>query len=481
MRPARGLCLLASLLWLVPAWAQLTLPGILRQPPPAKCDWTRDALGARAAFVGKQEFAVDAREPVQIWLVRAGNRIAISGTGTGAGAQVYVDVTAKIAETSDTFSDVCKHRRVGELSNAGTLLANAPIGSTDVLWRVEARAGGTRGYKGQRPFTLTILDVSSVREESAWKRGVPLHGMLCLDGIPEMDIERPASHQFSGRIRLEVNAEQSTVRLTPEQQAALSNSVLNSVALWVRACIGCRVEHLIVVLIDGRVYTRASANAWLESAMKNPTSGGTVALDPQQEKALKQVLQPVQMLIAGDRMNSASTGKELEKYELLPEASKRFLCSLKTSPANQRTVDALRRAACGEHMARGELSRIRVRFRAGPTACGDDQNVIACRSDLELTEYNARDFRFVAPGTSPVIIGTGSLGVDLQHVIAHEMGHWIGLSHIEKGQSLMSSSMESSRCIDTQTVNRLLAQSDGTGEAKLPQAFTMKRRRGPPQ
>lgn len=475
MRLARGFCLVTGLLWLAPVCAQL--PGSLRQPPLAKCDWSRRSLDASAAFVGKQEFAVDTRKPVQIWMVRAGNRIAISGAGIGSGAQAQVDVTAKMAETSDTFRDVCKSRRVGEQPKVGTLLANAPLGSTDVLWRVEVRTGGTGGRKGHRPFTLTIWDVSTVREESAWKRGVPLHGMLCLDGIPEMEHERPASHQFSGRIRLEVNAEQSTFRLTSEQQAELSNSVLNSVALWVRACIACRVEHLVVVLIDGRVYTRASANAWLASAMKVPTSGGTVPLGPVQEKALEQALQPVQMLMAGDRVNPP-TGKDLEKYEPLSETGRTFLCSLKTLPAAQRTVDAFRRAACGAEMARGELSKIRVRFRDGPTACGDDPNVIACRSDLELTEYNARDYRFVVSGTNQVAIGNGPLEVDLQHVIAHEMGHWIGLSHIERGQSLMSSSMENSRCIDTQTVDSLLAQGVGTGVAKFPQAFTMKRRRG---
>lgn len=440
----------------------------------AKCDWSRSALEARAAFVGRQEFTVDTREPVQIWMVRAGNRIAISGTGIGSGTQVHVDVTAKMAETSDTFSDVCKNRRVGEQPKRGTLRANAPLGATDVLWRVEVRTDGTNARKGQRPFTLTVWDVSTVRKESAWKRGVPLHSMLCLEDIPEMQHERPASHQFSSRIRLEVNAEQSTFRLAPEQQAALTNSVLSSVALWVRACIACRLEHLVVVLIDGRVYTRASANAWLASAMKVLTRGGKVPLGPEQEKALEQALQPVQMLMAGDQVTSP-TGKELEKYEPLPEVRRIFLCSLKTSHA-QRTVDAFRRAACGAEMARGELSKIRVRFRNGPTACGDDPNVIACRSDLELTEYNARDFRFVVLGTNQVDIGSGALKVDLQHVIAHEMGHWIGLSHIERGQSLMSSSMENSRCIDTQTVESLLAQGVGAEMAKFPQAFTMKRR-----
>lgn len=477
MRPARGLCLVAGLIWLVPVCAQVTLPGILRQPPPAKCAWSRGALDARAAFVGRQEFAVDTREPVQIWMVRAGNRIAVSGAGIESGAHVHVDVTAKMAETSDAFSAVCKNRRVGEQSKVGILHANAPLGSTDVLWRVEVRTGREGGRKGQRPFTLTVWDVSTVRERSPWKRGVPLHGMLCLEGIPEMERERPASHQFSGRIRLEVNAEQSTFRLAAEQQAALSNSVLNSVALWVRACIACRVEHLVVVLVDGQAYTRASANAWLQSAMKLPPGRGTVLLGPEQEKALEQALQPVQMLMAGNRMN-APTGKELERYEPLPEAGRTFLCSLTTSPSSQRTVDTFRRAACGAGMVRGELSKIRVRFRDGPTACGDDPNVIACRSDLELTEYNARDYRFVVPGSSQVDIGTGSIEVDLQHVIAHEMGHWIGLSHIETGQSLMSSSMENSRCIDTRTVDSLLAQGEGTGVTKFPQAFTMKRGQG---
>ncbi len=477
MRLARGFCLVAGLLCLATVRAQLTLPGILRQPPLAKCDWSRGALDARAAFVGRQEFAIDTREPVQIWMVRAGNRIAISGTGIRSNAQAHVDVTAKMAETSDTFSDVCKNRRIGEQSKVGMLHANAPLGATDVLWRVEVRTSSTGGRKGESPISLKVWDVSTVREESAWKRGIPLHSMLCLDGIPEMEHERAASHQFSGRIRLEVNAKQSTFRLASEQQAALSTSVLNSVALWVRACIACRLEHLVVVLIDGRVYTRASANAWLASAMKVPTSGGAVPIGPEQENALEHALQPVQMLMAGDRINPP-TGKELEKYEPLPEVGRTFLCSLKTSPTAQRTVDAFRRAACGADMARGELSKIRVRFRDGPTACGDDPNVIACRSDLELTEYNARDYRFLAPGSSQVDIGTGSLEVDLQHVIAHEMGHWIGLSHIERGQSLMSSSMENSRCIDTRTVDSLLAQGARTGVAKLPQAFTMKRGQG---
>lgn len=461
---------------LSPVCAQFTLPGILRQPPVVRCDWSQDAMDAGGIIVGRREFAVDTRVPVQIWMVRAGNRIAVSATGVGSGAQSHIDVTAKMAETSNTYSDVCKDLLVGEQATVGMLRADAPLGATDVLWKVEVRPETTGGRKGLPPFTLTVWDVSTVREESAWKREIPLHGMLCLDRIPEMEHERPASHQFSGRIRLEVNAEQSTFRLGSQQQAALYNSVLNAVALWVRACIACRVEHLVVVVIDGRVYTRASANGWLASAMKAPTSEGAVTLGPAYEKALERLLQPVQMLVAGGRVNPP-TGKELEKYEPLTEAGRAFLCGLKTSPTAQRTIDAFRRAACGGEIAQGEVSKIRVRFRDGPTACGDDSNVIACRADLELTEYNVRDYRFVVAGNSQGNLGFGSLEIDLQHVVAHEMGHWIGLSHIERGQSLMSSSMEKSRCIDTQTVDSLFVQGLGSEGPTFPQAFTLKLRR----
>jgi hypothetical protein len=60
------------------------------------------------------------------------------------------------------------------------------------------------------------------------------------------------------------------------------------------------------------------------------------------------------------------------------------------------------------------------------------------------------------------------------------MGHWIGLDHIDNGQSLMASSMDNSRCIDMQTVNRLLELDDRVGPLGPPQAFTMRRKRGAP-
>ena len=468
-----GISVVAGLLWAVPACAQLILPSALRQPPPAKCDWSKQELGSTATLVAKREVSVDSGRTVHIWMVRAGNRIALSPAGVEQGEQVSVQIFAKMAETSDTFSKVCREFRVDGSQPGATLRANAPIGSDDVLWRVEVRFDEVVTGKIHGPLSLTTWDVSSASDESAWKRGIPLHGMLCLEDIPEMERTKPVSHQFGGRIRLEVNAEQTTYPLTAAQRRALSSSVLNSVALWVRSCIACRVEHLVIVAIEDQVYTRASANAWLEKVARRPGE----APNAEEVKALEHVLQPVVILQAGARLQSPLMGKELERYELMPEEHREFLCRLRTSQKNQRILNALRRAACGATLPRGEGSKIRVRFRNGLTACGDDKNVIACRSDLELTEYNARDYRFTVDEVGSVDIGSGAIDVDLQHVVAHEMGHWIGLSHIDKGQSLMSSSMEDSRCIDKRTVDSLLVQNNKPLKVQFPQAFTMLRKR----
>ena len=174
MRLTRCFLIFLGLLWLTPACAQLTLPGVLRQPSPSKCEWAHVGLEPSAFFIGKKEVTVDARGAVRIWMVRAGNRIAMH-TGIEPSEKVSVELTAKISETSDVFSEMCKRRRVTSYTAGGAMRANAPLGSADVLWRIEVRSGAVSGRKKQRPLTLTIWDVSTVRDDNAWKQGIGLN------------------------------------------------------------------------------------------------------------------------------------------------------------------------------------------------------------------------------------------------------------------------------------------------------------------
>ena len=61
--------------------------------------------------------------------------------------------------------------------------------------------------------------------------------------------------------------------------------------------------------------------------------------------------------------------------------------------------------------------------------------------------------------------------MDFLPVLVHEMGHWIGLGHLNHGKSIMASSAERARCIDEATIAELLKNEfSGT---RQPQAFRL--------
>jgi len=97
--------------------------------------------------------------------------------------------------------------------------------------------------------------------------------------------------------------------------------------------------------------------------------------------------------------------------------------------------------------------------------------------DNELTQYNIRDYRFTSSSGARAI-GEGPIEVDLLQVILHEMGHWIGLEHIDSGESIMATSLEQARCIDFDTVKSLLEHTFPSKQARQnigPQPFLLRR------
>jgi hypothetical protein len=59
--------------------------------------------------------------------------------------------------------------------------------------------------------------------------------------------------------------------------------------------------------------------------------------------------------------------------------------------------------------------------------------------------------------------------------LLHEMGHWIGLQHLDDGHSIMASSLGRSRCVDESTVSALGKVVSGEpARATSPLAFTLR-------
>jgi hypothetical protein len=235
-----------------------------------------------------------------------------------------------------------------------------------------------------------------------------------------------------------------------------------------------------VVKIDDRLYVRQSVLDWYAANLKDESKTQNRIPASDLEVALQEALQPVQILMAGRDPDKWPHAKELTPYRQIVEARNEFgnLCKLAASGADTPILRRLRNSLCGDGTPNDQaMAAILLRFREGRTACGDSANVIACRADYELTEYNVRDYTFVAPTSELPAIGHGPQEIDFLHAILHEMGHWIGLEHIEGGESIMASSLETSRCIDYRTVAYLASfdESRTRSITPRPSAFTMRR------
>jgi hypothetical protein len=305
-------------------------------------------------------------------------------------------------------------------------------------------------------------------------------GLLCVDGIAATEIRPAPARGFSGRVKLHLDIAQEGFQMSPAQSEALTALVLRAVSLWVVACSGCRPEHLAAVTVGDQQFVREEIRNWhvRELLQDSPVPARLSDL----EKALAETLQPIEVLMAGNDPHEWPRAKELSRYQRYSAGDFAELCEL-TTPASAQLLSTTQQAICGNRpLEREALATIRIRFRASSTSCGDESDVIACRADRELTEYNTRDFRFSFADSTTPAIGGGSIEVDLLHVILHEMGHWIGLAHVDSGESIMASSLEQSRCIDMATIKALVeSQRTLSPITDKPQPFTLNERRRLPK
>jgi hypothetical protein len=451
------------------AAAQLRIPGV--SVPPPSCKWEMDP----DVPLKHLESILVAASDQPVTYVRL-----LSGADTLVARfpQDWRPIDASVRVTSKRAGDwpfkiVCAHRHAVEGLGSHYVLAVDPSQLADDVWRVELAVAPTKD-----PFRVELFAPGRGLRENKQAASVDpwstASGLLCIDGIAATEVRPAPSLGFSGRVKLHLDVAQDRRPITPAQTEALTALVLRAVSLWVVACSGCKPEHLAVVSVGEQQFMREEIKSWYASELQRGSPSKTRPVDL--ERRLAEKLQPVQVLAAGDQKWPRS--KRLSQYRGYSRDEFVRLCALQV-PSNRTTLKNIQRAICpNELLPREARATILIRFRSSSISCGNESDVIACHTDRELTEYNTRDFRFSFADARTPAIGTGAVELDLLHVIMHEMGHWIGLAHVDSEESIMASSLDTSRCIDMRTIKALVESQRRISAANLePQAFTLNSKR----
>ena len=340
------------------------------------------------------------------------------------------------------------------------------------IWRLELRLSKPPTQPSKASLDLTrervMVPPDPFRAEPGWNNA---RGLVCFDRDTNFQGVRQSANAFAGRTRLNVVLPAAgSVALGDAERAAAEAAVLQAAALWVYSCVACKPDNLTVVAVNGKVYVSQTLY------MLAGPPRGFVAPPPLQPQAAEEMLAG---FLGSARVGTRAPFLPYRRTES-PRSDFERLCKVRASEKDTPILKRLQDALCSGSAPPGTAANIRVTFKQGETACGDGAEVIGCRADHELTQYNIRDYRFAAqPGGT--LIGKGPIEVDLLQAVLHEMGHWIGVDHLGAGESIMAPSLEQSRCIDFETVKAVAEQaldSSGASRPKPPQPFVLRKRPG---
>ena len=439
----------------------MRLPSSLVHNSPPSCVVGRDDK-AEAITIDDVKVSIANRGMVSVRAVEAGSKIRLVGAADDR--NVYrVTIRSKFAEDTGDSALVCGP--IAWSPSKGSVLATDPSRTPGSVWEIELLAPIS---KVERRIAIQRFKDDGEQPGGADFPTSSGSAMALACDNWRGDEPHARSDGFAGKVRLDLDLPPVSPDVDDQQMAAVSRAVLDAAALWVAACRECRTDHLAVIAAGGDLYVRTALGRWL-----TPKNIDAVVSDPlKAEEELVSELENNVYLKAGEASDHRTATKRLEPYvaaRVLQERISSF-CSRAPNESNAPTAASVHRALCDQDsLDKRARAKIAVQFRpSGSTHCGTDAEIIACRADNVLTEFNDRDFRFRIDGRT---IGLGSIEMDLLPVLVHEMGHWIGLGHLNRGKSIMASSAERARCIDEATIAELL-KNDSSGTSQ-PQAFRL--------
>lgn len=413
--------------------------------------------------------------PVQRLLSAGGYLLISPPPDMVAGSKLTVRLHVKYSGDRP-YVEVCPPT-VLEGGTHQSIEAELPSQDAYSIWRVELTLSKPLATKEKASLEFTrervLAPPDPFRAEPGWNNA---RGLVCFDRVTQFQGVPQSTNAFAGRTRLNITLPAAgSVPIGTAERAAAEMVVLQAASLWVYSCVACKPDNLVVVSVNGNIYVSETLY------MLAGPSRGLVA--PSRDLVSPPLLDSAtaeKMLISFLGSARIGTGAPFLPYRRTENPQKEFgrLCSVNSTELGTPTLKRVQDALCISKVAPGTSANIRVNFKSGETACGSDADIVGCRADNELTQYNVRDYRFTVQ-PSGISIGSGPIEVDLLQAVVHEMGHWIGVDHLTNGESIMAPSMEQARCIDFETVKAVAEQAfgnNGPDKQIAPQAFTLRRR-----
>lgn len=440
------------------AFAQLRISPSIAPLPPPSCSISSPALST-SEVAEIVPIAPLQRRTTYLRPTSAGAWLRIEGVPTD-GNLYEVTIRSKLAGWPGLAPPVCAS--VKWTPSRGAIVATDRRRAPGSVWQVElVVAGPSRGSE-----VRLLRPVGSGQGENGDDdQRADLFALSCDDWSPTKPVRHRASG-FATRVRLDAEPPRQGPMVGQRQLDAISDLILSAAALWGTACRECQPENLAVIGIGGRTWARQGVLRWLKelgtSDLKSSPAQAEAKLRDRLESNVWLTTEPVDLRRRPLQFYS--------RLDLSAPSSVAF-CASAPSQAWGTTLTGIHAAICSPaSLARERRARIALSVRPlGATYCGDEPDIIACRADDRLTELNARDFRFrVKP---ELTLGSGPVELDLLPVLVHEMGHWIGLRHLDRGTSIMASTVDRARCIDEATIGLLAANLNAVSAG--PQAFRL--------
>jgi hypothetical protein len=402
--------------------------------------------------------------------IRAGKQLDahVKFAANSPKSRVTVYVTAK-ADGDGPFQGACGAFSIPTTWGAGeetVVHASANISySPTLIWRIEVVQ--------DPPLPLNLpplgvqLNLSSTKPQTGAAATVSDSEYLCLQQGGKRIAGSPsiAPNSFSGSTRLAVAVEDESHALSPAAMSELESDVLSAIETWRLVCRNCNADNLSVAQVDGHRYLLAA----IVAAFRSPDPA-TYNMPPLQQPKYSGLFLDL-------NWRSGGRGVVQQHFMRVEDTDPAIvrLCAEKPAdlPIQIKRIQAAVGCLHHDHPDPSEVESAHLRVRAVPgfTDCGEDKNIIACENGSVAVALNVRDYAFVDENAN-VLFGAGMSKVALMHVVLHEVGHWIGLGHINSWGNIMSPSMSDSRCIDLMDGNAVLSASEGTAlPPAVPLAF----------